>query len=118
MSLFRAKTWWSTRFPDEEFDGACIRIGPLPTPDGPKTAIVIGSLQGMIRVLSPTANDYTVEDLLLEVDLNSPILGVEVGKFLPNVEGNGVAVLCPRKLVGECFAGGVGGRERNRRESG
>ena len=100
MSLFRAKTWWSTRVGNaEEFDGAAIRHGILSS-SGPMS-IVVGSLNGYLRVFAPSEGDYSVEDLLVEADLGEPVLGVELGKFVPASEDVGIAVLHPRKLSGE-----------------
>jgi Bardet-Biedl syndrome 9 protein len=100
MSLFRAKTWWSTRVgTDEEFDTASLQVGFLET-NADKANVVIGSLQGILRVLAPSGGDYTVEDLLVEQDLGEPILGLLLGRFVPaGEELVGIAVLHPRKLA-------------------
>jgi hypothetical protein len=100
MSLFRARTWWSTRVgTGEEFDGSAIRHGVLS--DGGPMSIVVGSLNGFLRVFAPSEGDFSVEDLLVETDLGDPVLGVELGKFLPASDEVGIAVLHPRKLAGE-----------------
>ena len=101
MSLFKAKEWWSTSCGsaeafaphslcianiDNSEDGqgaelkrvanATICARQLLTYLSACTAakIVTGSLNGMLRVYSPAQHDFGIEHLLLEVELQAPIL--------------------------------------------
>lgn len=44
--------------------------------------IVTGSLHGMLRVYFPRQNEYRIEDLVLEAQLDAPILQLLAGKFV------------------------------------
>jgi hypothetical protein len=43
--------------------------------------IVTGSFQGQLRIYLPQARAFQPEDALLEVDLGSSILQLEIGRF-------------------------------------
>lgn len=43
--------------------------------------IITGSFQGRLRVYLPQTRSFQAEDALLEVDLHSAILQLEVGRF-------------------------------------
>ena len=43
--------------------------------------VVTGSFQGMLRIYNPKERDFKVEDLMLEQNLEEPIIQVEVGHF-------------------------------------
>ena len=43
--------------------------------------IIAGSLQGVLRIYQPRGQVFSVEDLLLESELHSPILQLELGSF-------------------------------------
>ncbi len=43
--------------------------------------VVTGSLQGMLRIYHPMERDFKVEHLLLEADLQQPILQLEAGPY-------------------------------------
>lgn len=47
--------------------------------------IIIGSLQGVLRIFSPTEKGYKAEDSLLEQNLEKPILQLAVGNFVPYI---------------------------------
>ncbi|GAX83403.1 hypothetical protein CEUSTIGMA_g10828.t1 [Chlamydomonas eustigma] len=97
MSLFKAREWWHASVGQgEEFDvgSMCIQISDtssIPT-------IVTGSFKGVLRIYRVTSRDYKVDDLLLEQELDAPILQVESGRF-SSTGGIQLAVLHPRKLV-------------------
>lgn len=64
--------------------------------------IVTGSLTGLLRVWKPVSNSSTPEaSLLLESQLDSPILGIACGRFHPvsTVQSLCLAVLHPNSLV-------------------
>eukprot|EP00605_Chrysophyceae_sp_TOSAG23-4_P001036 GSChrysophyteH1.ASY1.ANO1.1139.1 assembled CDS len=101
MSCFKLKEWWSVQAgADEEFGHSSLVVGDLDNVRGSGgDKIAVGSLQGMLRVYSPTRPQFRVEDLLIEEDMGSPILQLLAGMFLPNSTDIGIAVLHPRKLV-------------------
>ena len=43
--------------------------------------IVTGSLQGILRIYRPRQQEFSIEDLLLEAQLQAPILQLELGSF-------------------------------------
>ena len=43
--------------------------------------IVTGSFHGCLRVHQPHGRDYSADDLLLEAQLQAPILQLELGNF-------------------------------------
>jgi len=61
--------------------------------------IVVGSFQGVLRIYYPRQRDYRVEDLILEQELEAPIIQLSAGRFLPNMSAVALAVLHPRKLA-------------------
>jgi len=107
-SLFQLRDLWQTKFADEEFDVRSMAVGNVDNDKDGGDKIVVGSFQGMLRVLHPRKKGYQPEDLLLELNIGCPILQVEVGNFSPNVQGVSIALLAPRKLI-------VGSIVRNQR---
>jgi Bardet-Biedl syndrome 9 protein len=97
-SLFKAREWWQTNCGvDEEFDKGCMCTGNVDNDRSGKAKIVAGSYSGMLRIFFPRANDYNVQDQLLEQSLGEPILQVAIGRFNRNEE-LALAVLLPRRL--------------------
>jgi Bardet-Biedl syndrome 9 protein len=110
-SLFQLRDLWQTKFADEEFDVRSMAVGNVDNSSDGGDKIVIGSFQGVLRVLHPRKKGFQPEDLLLELNIGAPILQVEVGNFSPNVRGIAIAILTPRKLL-------VGSIVRNQRGGG
>jgi hypothetical protein len=44
--------------------------------------IVVGSLQGVLRIYQPGGNGFKVEDLVHEEQLGGPILQLQLGKLM------------------------------------
>jgi len=89
MSIFEVREWWSAEAGrDEEFDVRSLTFLP-------EEFLVLGSIQGVLRVYKPRQGTFKVEDMLHEVQMD-PILQVEAGNFSPSAKT--VAVLHPRKL--------------------
>jgi hypothetical protein len=98
MSLFKLKDCWSTKVASsEEFErgGLCAaNFGPSSNGQG-KCAlfhctecnegvkIAVGSVTGYIRLYQPQASEFKAEHLLLEKNLEAPILQLEAGYFIP-----------------------------------
>jgi Bardet-Biedl syndrome 9 protein len=100
MSLFQAREWWATTSgADEEYDNGCVCVANADNDESGDAKIVTGSFQGTLRVFYPRQADFRIEDLVLEERLNAPILQIEAGRFIPNSNQLGIAVLHPRKLV-------------------
>lgn len=102
MSVFQLQEWWSvkvTQDATEEFDMSCFCIGNADNAFPISNKIIVGSQAGVLRMYHPTKPNYRIEDLVLEELLDSPILQVALGRFIPGSELLGVAVLHPRELV-------------------
>ena len=100
MSVFQLNEWWGVQVAcTEEFDFGCLCIGNVDNSVPASDKIVVGSLEGMIRIYNPTKPQYRIEDLILEETLQYPILQLLLGRFIPSTESIGLAVLHPRKLV-------------------
>jgi Bardet-Biedl syndrome 9 protein len=100
MSVFQLHEWWSAKVAeDEEFDQYCFGVGNIDNASPPANKIIVGSLQGMLRMYNPTRPNFRVEDLVMEESLGKPILQLLVGRFIPGNDTLAVAVLHPRDLV-------------------
>jgi Bardet-Biedl syndrome 9 protein len=100
MSVFQLHDWWQIQLGEsEDFDFGCIAVGNVDNVYPPCNKVVIGSHQGILRVLKPSSSSYKVEDLLLEVDLGQPILQLALGKLIAGVDIIGLAILHPRSVV-------------------
>jgi Bardet-Biedl syndrome 9 protein len=101
MSVFKAREWWGTRTGDgEETDGAQLAVGNVDNARDGVQKVVVGSLTGTLRIYRPSAKDFRPSDLVLEVALGGPILGVEIGLFgSASTTDVFLAVLHPRRLV-------------------
>eukprot|EP00744_Colponema_vietnamica_P033798 GILI01056283.1.p1 GENE.GILI01056283.1~~GILI01056283.1.p1 ORF type:complete len:171 (+),score=15.28 GILI01056283.1:113-625(+) len=99
MSLFQARDWWSTRCgTDEEFDKGCLCVADIDNSREGHLKVITGSFQGMLRVYYPKQREYKIDDLVLEQNLEQPILQLEAGRFVGVNQGLSLAVLHPRRL--------------------
>lgn len=100
MSVFQLQEWWSVKVGhDEEFDSACFAVGNVDNASPGTNKVVVGSIQGFLRIYNPTHPNFRIEDLVLEENLSQPILQVEIGRFVPGTDIFGIAVLHPRQLA-------------------
>jgi Bardet-Biedl syndrome 9 protein len=60
--------------------------------------IITGSFSGIIRIFKPHRSKYQAIDLLLEQQVDGPVIQIEIGKFIPGSQDNAMAILMPRKL--------------------
>ena len=105
MSLFKTKEWWTYdsggAATEELYSSNSLAIHPFKHLTGSSTNLIItGSLTGIVRIFNPASRKTNVKneeqgqndkghsndtsssaDLLLEANLKSPILEVEVGLF-------------------------------------
>ncbi|XP_065833993.1 protein PTHB1-like [Oscarella lobularis] len=100
MSLFKTREWWSTSAGSEErFGSGCLCVANVDNkPDG-LDKIVVGSFSGALRIYVPKPPEYHAEDLLIEAQLQEPILQVLAGKFVSGSAALHLAVLHPRKFA-------------------
>jgi Bardet-Biedl syndrome 9 protein len=100
MSVFQLQEWWSVKVAeDEEFDLNCFDIGNVDNSVTLTNKVVVGSLKGVLRMYNPNRPNYRVEDMVMEENLEKPILQLSVGRFIPGSEILGLAILHPRELV-------------------
>mmetsp|Transcript_20767 Transcript_20767/g.45693 ORF Transcript_20767/g.45693 Transcript_20767/m.45693 type:complete len:862 (-) Transcript_20767:203-2788(-) len=99
MSLFQAREWWGTQAgQDEDFDVGCLCVANIDNEPGGKNKIVTGSHQGMLRMYCPKQREYKIEDLIMEKNMELPILQVGAGLFVQGSRELCLAVLHPMKL--------------------
>ncbi|XP_035384653.1 protein PTHB1 isoform X2 [Electrophorus electricus] len=116
MSLFKARDWWSAVLAEgEEFDQGCLCVGDVDNTGSGYDKVVVGSYMGMLRVFAPHASHPgegpAAGAQLLEVQMQDPIIQVEVGKFVSCSELLHLAVLHPRKLSVYAMSGVAGNVE-------
>ncbi|XP_068751344.1 protein PTHB1-like isoform X1 [Montipora capricornis] len=100
MSLFKARDWWATYAgSDEEFDRGCLCVANIDNNSSPFDKIIVGSYHGILRIYCPKPPSFKPDDLMLEVQLQQPILQVESGRFVSGVDQLHLAILHPRKLA-------------------
>lgn len=99
MSLFQLREYWrSTCGTDEEFDNGCMVLGNVDNEATGEQKIVMGSFQGVLRIYSPKSREYSADHLLMEMQLNAPILQLAIGRFTLD-PGVSLAVLHPRVII-------------------
>ncbi|CAL8247598.1 unnamed protein product [Lota lota] len=118
MSLFKARDWWSATLGDgEEFDQGCLSVGDVDNSGTGHDKVVVGSYMGILRIFSPHSSkagagvQSQADHQLLEVQLQHPIIQVEVGKFVSCSDQFHLAVLQPRKLSVYSVSGTAGNVE-------
>mmetsp|Transcript_31454 Transcript_31454/g.57089 ORF Transcript_31454/g.57089 Transcript_31454/m.57089 type:complete len:863 (+) Transcript_31454:102-2690(+) len=99
MSLFQAREWWTVQVSeDEEFDVGCLCVANIDNEPSGANKIITGSYQGMLRMYYPKQKEYKIEDLILENDMQAPIIQIASGRFLQGSRENCMALLHPMKL--------------------
>ena len=83
MSLLSTQERWGvTCGHGEEFDkGSLATLGPTSQFDDSRTIVFSASTSGVVRAYNPEAKGYDENDLMVETDLNLPVLQIETGKF-------------------------------------
>lgn len=61
--------------------------------------MITGSFSGILRVYHPRQKEFQPDDLLLEQQLDGPILQLAAGHFIAGKPGLALAVLHPRRMV-------------------
>mmetsp|Transcript_66862 Transcript_66862/g.186862 ORF Transcript_66862/g.186862 Transcript_66862/m.186862 type:complete len:862 (-) Transcript_66862:169-2754(-) len=99
MSLFQAREWWCTHSGnDEEFDTGCLCVANIDNEPGGTNKIITGSYQGVLRMYCPKQKEYKIEDLILERNMEAPILQVEAARLVQGSQELCLALLHPKKL--------------------
>ena len=105
--------WWrASPGADEEFGPDALAVGNLDNELNGACKVATGSFAGMLRLYYPREREYRVEDLMLESNLDAPILQLAAGAFLGAHSRVALAVLHPRALAVysvAAVAGGAGG---------
>ncbi|XP_023231240.1 protein PTHB1-like [Centruroides sculpturatus] len=106
MSLFKARDWWTTNCGNEDFDKGCLCVANIDNNNDQNDKIIVGSHNGTLRVYQPHPEKqengklscFQPDELLLERQLNFPIIDLAAGRFTSASEETHLAVLHPRKL--------------------
>jgi Bardet-Biedl syndrome 9 protein len=100
MSLFKLTEWWSFHQGGglEEFDQGSMCIGNVDNSTRGKSKILTGSFSGMIRIFQPTHGQFSPSHMLLEHQLQEPILQLAIGRFCSGVPLS-LAILHQRSLA-------------------
>ena len=99
MSLFHTNEWWSHK-PDQPSECSpssllCCNIDNDPSGSD---KLVTASFSGHLRIFTPT-QPGRIENLLLEQQMDEPILQIEAGRFIPASSSRlALAVLYPKRL--------------------
>ena len=98
MSFLKLREHWSARTgTTEELGRGCLAISSLDSLDG-RSFLVAGTRSGVLRVSCPQAAEFRVDDLMLEENLELPILQLATGPFLSEGKVTALAVLHPRTV--------------------
>eukprot|EP00761_Pharyngomonas_kirbyi_P004294 gb/GECH01004298.1/.p1 GENE.gb/GECH01004298.1/~~gb/GECH01004298.1/.p1 ORF type:complete len:834 (+),score=173.27 gb/GECH01004298.1/:1-2502(+) len=99
MSLFQLREWWNTKCGvEEEFDKGALCVGNIDNDESGENKIIVGSLEGYLRIYFPRQRGFLPDDLLLETNLEEPILQIELGRFLRDSDSLAIAILHPKSL--------------------
>ena len=102
-TLFNAQPWWSTRAGGgEEFGGGALVVANVDNAKDGDAKIVVGSLEGVLRIFAPCRAEFAPSHLLLEAQLGAPVLQLAVGRLRDVASSGGaisLAVLHPRVLA-------------------
>ncbi|CAF0771550.1 unnamed protein product [Brachionus calyciflorus] len=109
MSLFKTRDIWSTSCDNDLFDQGCLKVGNVGANKKSKNSIITGSYNGYLRIYNPnfdkdlkssdTDSMFKAHDLICEVSFPSPIIQIDIGKFISQSKKNQIAVLMPKKLA-------------------
>ena len=67
---------------NEEFHNNSICVGNVDNANPPMDKIVVGSFEGILRIFSPQQRQFKTEDVLIEKDLQAPVLQVSCARAL------------------------------------
>ena len=91
MSLFTAQQWWEATLNEDAAD-----MTTLPQTD----LLACATHSGLLRIFKPERNQYQPQHLVLEQNLQQPILQMKIGAFT-NVQAqkDAIALLHPKSLA-------------------
>ena len=86
MSIFQPKEWWSAKVGNnEEFDYNSVCVSNIDNDEQDcEPKIIVGSFEGFLRIYKPNRkgnHEYHVDDLVIEKNMELPILQVSCGYF-------------------------------------
>ena len=61
----------------EEFHNKSICVANVDNSNPPQDKIIVGSFEGILRIFSPRPRPFRIEDVIIEKDLQAPILQVD-----------------------------------------
>ncbi|XP_070570389.1 protein PTHB1-like isoform X2 [Ptychodera flava] len=102
MSLFKGRDWWYVNAgADEEYDQGCLCVANIDNSSSGLDKVIVGSYHGFLRIYLPEhcKEGSRPKDVMLETQLQYPILQIEAGRFVSANESIHLAILHPRKLV-------------------
>ncbi|XP_072033738.1 protein PTHB1-like isoform X2 [Amphiura filiformis] len=115
MSLFKARDWWAASVgSDEVFDQGSLCVANIDNNSTPYDKVIVGSFNGILRIYQPRpakGENFKAEDVMLEVQMQFPILQLAAGRFVSVSEALHLAVLHPRKLAVYSVSGSTGAVE-------
>ncbi|KAJ3296352.1 Protein PTHB1 [Borealophlyctis nickersoniae] len=100
MSLFKFRDWWTCQScsTPESFDRGSLCVANIDNDPSTQDKILVGSLDGVLRIFSPSSHIHLPHDLLLELNLEYPILQIAFGRFGSTSEPL-VGILHPHSFV-------------------
>lgn len=106
MSLFQIRDTWTYKPAGEEECGiGCLSVANINNADDGKNKIICGGYSGLLHIYFPVEKSDSspstseADDVLLETNLQNPILQIGCGNFVSSTAGVHLAVLHPRLLV-------------------
>ena len=99
MSLFHTKEWWSHKADQpSECSPSSLLCCNIDNDQSGSDKVVTASFSGHLRIFTPTQPNR-IENLLLEQQMDEPILQIEAGRFIPASSSRiALAVLYPKRL--------------------
>eukprot|EP00397_Hematodinium_sp_SG-2012_P011945 GEMP01012097.1.p1 GENE.GEMP01012097.1~~GEMP01012097.1.p1 ORF type:complete len:826 (+),score=167.44 GEMP01012097.1:49-2526(+) len=99
MSLFQARCYWNASpGSDEDADAGCLCVANIDNESSNAMKIITAGHSGILRIYKPNKREYKIEDLVLEMDMDAPIIQIAAGLFVNGSWQQHLAILHPNKL--------------------
>jgi len=104
MTLFKIRDSWSYKPVEEECGFGCLCIANITNSNSDDDQIICGGYSGLLHIYQPIEqiegeSTSQANDILLETNLQNPILQIACGNFVSSTSGLHLAVLHPRLLA-------------------